>query len=61
LDGGGGYSAEGALEHAGGDVKHIGNGMFEAAEDEEHDGEEDGGDFAGNGVGAERHPDSDAD
>ena len=58
---GGGGAGEGALQYAGGDVEHVGNGVLETAEDEEHDGKEDGGDFTLNRVGAKGHPDSDAD
>ena len=51
----------GAEKHAGGDVEHVGDRVLEAAEDEEHDGEEDGEDFAGGGFSGEAHPDGDAD
>ena len=50
-----------ARKDAGGNVEHISDGMFETAEDEKHDGEEDGGDFAGDGGGGGSHPDGDAD
>ena len=46
MDSGSGSTGEGALEDAGWDVEHIGDGVFEPAEDKEHDWEEDGNDFA---------------
>lgn len=58
---GGSGAGESALQYAGGNVEHIGNGVFETTEDEKHDGEEDRGNFALGGVSTEGHPDGDAD
>ena len=52
MDSGSGDTGEGALEDAGWDVEHIGDGVFEPTEDEEHDREEDSDDFTFGAGGA---------
>ena len=51
----------GAGEHTSWYVEHIGDGVFETAKYEEHNGQKDGGDFAGDGAGGSGHPNGDTD
>ena len=60
-NGGSGEIIDCAGDDAGRNIKHIGDRMFKTAKDEEHNWEEDSGDFASNGSSGGSHPDSDTD
>ena len=48
-------------EKTGGNIEHVGNAVLEPAEYKNHDGRIDCGNFAGNTLGAHRHPYGDTD